>query len=158
MTNRELLAFKDKLSAAKETTLSATAAVLEENETKIYAKIEALHKSYSPKDQKLVRLKQQLVADYALKDKDGYAIVREREINGGTEVDYDYGSNRMLVESVLLTWVANNTQRRQAINDLWDVETDVEFELVDDKDIPEELKEDLLPITRAEIGEISLDK
>ena len=80
MTNRELLAFKDKLSAAKETTLSATAAVLEENETKIYAKIEALHKSYSPKGQKLVRLKQQLVEDYAVKDKEGYACMMKEKM------------------------------------------------------------------------------
>jgi len=148
MTNREMLAFKDKLESAKSAVLSATADVLESNEAKIYAKTEALHKSYPTKDQKLVELKRRLVADYAKKDKAGNAVVSTQTIGGRTVVDYDYGDNRTLVGAALLTWVTANKQRRQTIDGLWDAETDVKWDMLDDKDIPAELKEDLLPITR----------
>jgi len=152
MTNREMMIFLGDLEAA-----NLENEIIEQNKTKIHDKAETIHNSYSIKGQKIVELKKQLVELYAAKDKDGYATVKAQEIDSKTIVDYDYGENRELVETTLAAWLTINTKRRQDIEALWDIETDVEWDLIDDKDIPAELKEDLLPITKpAEV--IELDK
>jgi len=155
VTNREMLAFQGVLQSAENTiTVGEVNSILQANDTKIYDKVKALHKSYTVKEQKIVNVKRQLVERYAVKDKDGHAIVRAQEIDGEIITDYDYGPDRKLVESALDNWVVPNTQRRAVINALWEEETDVAWNLVDEKDIPEELKEDLLPITRPKEAEI----
>ena len=146
MTYLELLTFKQALDNAEPLVEGDVLDAVIANREQINNHVVLLHANYPAKPGSIKELKKQLIEQYAVKDENGHPIVSRQRIQGQWVTDYDYGNQRNMVAGLLNARVTVIENRRTSINAAQNAQIQVSWDMVDEDDVPVELRTSLAPM------------
>jgi len=149
MTFLEILAFKQSLEDAEPQVEGVVLDAVVANRERINGRVVLLHSNYPSRPGSIKQLKEQLVEQYAAKDGQGNAYVTRQRIRGQWITDYDYGNDRNTVERLLEDRITAIENRRVTINAVQNAQVQVNWDMVDEDDVPVELRSSLAPMINA---------